>query len=61
MPWSPSEAKAHNSAAVGHKAVVWAHAANAFLAQCRAKGGKDCEAHAIRVANAAIAHGRKGK
>lgn len=59
MPWTAAEAHKHNVLAVGRLGVVWAHAANAALAECRAKKGDDCEGYACRVANAAVADARK--
>lgn len=53
MPWKPSDAKTHLKDATPKQAVVWAKVANAALNKCETDGGKDCEAAAIKQANAA--------
>jgi len=55
MPWKPSDAPSHTKKAnTEAKKKKWAKIANAALASCKAKGDKDCEGYAIRVANSAM-------
>lgn len=55
MPWVPSDADEHNEGLTDEARRQWAAVANAVLAQCRNEGGADCEARAIKQANAAVA------
>lgn len=55
MPWVPSDADEHNEGLTDESRRQWAAVANAVLAQCRNEGGSDCEARAIKQANAAVA------
>jgi hypothetical protein len=58
MPWKPSDAQSHTKKAdTPEKQKLWASTANSRLAACVKDGGdrKECEASAVRVANAAVA------
>lgn len=58
MPWKPSEAQEFTKKAdTPEKQKLWADTANGRLKQCQDDGGetKECEASAVRVANAAVA------
>lgn len=55
MPWVPSDADEHNEGLTDEARRQWAAVANAVLSQCRNEGGSDCEARAIKQANAAVA------
>lgn len=57
MPWTAEQMTA-KGAKDGAKA---ARIANAVLKRCRAKGGKDCEGMAIRIALGRTNHPQKGK
>lgn len=55
MPWTADDAPKHTKKAnTSAKKKKWAKVANAALKSCQAKGDKDCEGYAIRVANAAM-------
>lgn len=57
MPWTAADAHGHTAKAdTPHLQAAWAAAANNALASCQKKGGSDCDAHAIRIANAAVDH-----
>ena len=56
MPWTAADAKAKTSKAdTPKKQKQWASIANSALKSCQEKGGSDCEASAIKQANAVIA------
>ena len=58
MPWEPSDALEHTKKAdTPEKRELWASTANSRLETCVKEGGdrKECEASAVRVANAAVA------
>lgn len=57
MPWSAGDAKKHKKGLSKEQAKKWAKIANKVLKDCRDKGGKDCEAKAIRVANSKFTEG----
>ncbi len=57
MPWTAADAARHKQGLSPEDAAKWAKVANAALATCEAKGGKDCEGYAIRVANSQVAKG----
>jgi hypothetical protein len=49
MPWTPADADKHVKGLTPHGKEVWASVANRALMDCK---GDDCEAKAIRIANA---------
>ena len=51
MPWTASDAKRFKKGLTSAQAAKWAKIANAALKSCQAKGGKGCEASAIKIAN----------
>lgn len=51
MPWSPGDADRFIKGLSDEQKKKWASIANATLASCKSKGGKDCEGMAVRVAN----------
>lgn len=53
MPWKIADVEKHNKNLTTQQKKVWVAAANNALRMCEAKGGKDCDARAIRIANAA--------
>jgi len=55
MPWSVGDVDKHNKGLSPNQKKQWVAVANDALKRCEAKGGKDCDAHAIRQANAAVA------
>jgi len=54
MPWTKEDADKHNKGLSEKQKEQWAAVANDALKRCQEKGGKDCEASAIRQANAAV-------
>ena len=50
MPWTPQDADKHIKGLAPRAKQVWANVANETLKSCE---GDDCEAKAIKVANAA--------
>jgi hypothetical protein len=56
MPWTAADAKRHTEKAdTPKKQETWAKVANAALTRCKEKGQGDCDARAIKQANAVIA------
>jgi hypothetical protein len=51
MPWTASDAKRFKKGLTSAQAKKWAKIANGALKSCQKKGGKNCEASAIRIAN----------
>ncbi|TRO55559.1 hypothetical protein E2P64_06890 [Candidatus Bathyarchaeota archaeon] len=51
MPWTAKDAKRFKKGLTSAQAKSWASIANGVLRSCQAKGGKDCEGKAIRIAN----------
>jgi hypothetical protein len=51
VPWTASDAKRFKKGLTSAQAAKWAKIANAALKSCQAKGGKNCEASAIKIAN----------
>lgn len=51
MPWTAKDADKHKKGLNSAQKKKWASIANGVLKSCKAKGGKDCEGKAIRVAN----------
>lgn len=54
MPWTAETAQEHKKGMTPHQAEVWVKVANAALEKCKKDGGSDCDASAIRQANAAV-------
>lgn len=52
LPWTASDAKDHVKGLSAHQATVWAAVANAALKRCQDGKGDDCDASAIKQANA---------
>ena len=52
MPWKTADVDAHSKGLSDKAKVVWVKVANRALAACEEKGGKNCDASAIRQANA---------
>lgn len=53
MPWTIKDVPQHVKGLTPHQAQVWVAAANNALAECEKSGGSNCDATAIRIANAA--------
>lgn len=51
MPWTAKDAKRFKKGLTSAQAAKWAKIANGALRSCQAKGGKNCDASAIRIAN----------
>lgn len=51
MPWTAADADKHKKGLTPAQKKKWASIANGVLKSCKAKGGKNCEGKAIRVAN----------
>lgn len=51
MPWDVASSKKHIKGLTKQQRSKWANTANGILKDCQSKGGKDCEAKAIRIAN----------
>jgi len=54
MPWTVDDVDEHNQGLSDEQKRQWVAVANAVLARCQQEGGSDCEASAIRQANAAV-------
>jgi hypothetical protein len=54
MPWDISKVEEHKSGLSDSQKKKWVEIANSVLKSCKAKGGKDCDAMAIRVANSRV-------
>ena len=54
MPWKIDDVDKHNKDLTQKQKKVWVKVANRALAVCEKKGGTDCEASAIRQANAIV-------
>ena len=61
MPWTPTQAKQKRTDLTTPEAKVWADVANDVLKRCLENEGTDCEAKAIRQANATINKNRLSK
>ena len=51
MPWTVKDVDRHKKGLTPEQKKKWVKIANSVLRDCQAKGGKDCEAKAIRIAN----------
>ena len=58
MPWSIADVDAFNKGLSDAEKERWIAVANSTLADCEAEGGDDCDALAIRTANAAVSRTR---
>jgi len=54
MPWKVGDVDKHKKDLTDEQKEVWVKVANGALARCEKKGGSDCEASAIRQANAVV-------
>lgn len=54
MPWTAKDADSHKKGLSPKQQRQWAAVANAALEKCEKDGGSDCDASAIRQANAAV-------
>jgi len=54
MPWTVEDVDKHKADLSDKQKEQWVKVANSALAACEAKDGADCDAHAIRIANAAV-------
>lgn len=54
MPWTESDVDQHKAGLSDKQKRQWVAVANAALAKCEREDGEDCEASAIRQANAAV-------
>jgi len=55
MPWTVADVDSKKKGLSPSQKKKWVSIANAALKRCQAKGGKNCDASAIRIANAAFA------
>jgi uncharacterized protein YdaT len=51
MPWTVKDVDGFKKGLTSAQKEKWVSIANGVLADCQKKGGKDCEASAIRIAN----------
>jgi len=67
MPWTVKDVDGFKKGLTPAQKKKWVKIANGVLKDCQAKGGKDCEASAIRIANSkfneeiVMAHEKTGK
>jgi hypothetical protein len=54
MPWTAKDAHKHKKGLTPRQAKQWAAVANSALEACESEGGSDCDASAIRQANASV-------
>ena len=54
MPWTNLDVDKHKSGLSPAEKEKWCKIANGFLKACQVKGGSDCEASAIRIANSRV-------
>jgi hypothetical protein len=59
MPWKIGDVDALKKGMNSKEKRTWVSVANSALKSCTAKGGADCEKHAIRIASAAVNKARK--
>jgi hypothetical protein len=52
LPWTIEQVESHIKGLNSHQKSVWVAVANSALERCQKEGGKDCEASAIKQANA---------
>jgi hypothetical protein len=55
MPWKVKDVDSHKKGLTPAQKKKWVSIANGVLKDCQSKGGKDCEAKAIRIANSKFA------
>lgn len=61
MPWTAADIPRFNKGvSAPEDKRLWVRVANEALARCQRKGGRDCEALAIRAANAAVQRKQEG-
>ena len=60
MPWTVKDVEKHNKGLTDAQKKRWVEVANLTLENCRKKGGKDCDAFAIRQANGVVANTEMG-
>jgi hypothetical protein len=58
MPWTVKDVDRHKKGLTPAQKKKWVSIANGVLKDCQAKGGKGCDAKAIRVANSKFSEGR---
>jgi hypothetical protein len=51
MPWTVADVDRHKKGLSPEQKKAWVSIANSVLKSCHAKGGKDCEGKAVRIAN----------
>jgi uncharacterized protein YdaT len=51
MPWTVADVDSKKKGLTPAQKTKWVAIANGILADCKKKGGKDCEASAIKIAN----------
>jgi hypothetical protein len=56
MPWTIADVDSHNKGLSDAQKKKWVSTANAVLAECEKKGGTDCDAKAIRIANGTVSN-----
>ena len=54
MPWTIEDVDSHNKGLSPNQKKQWVAVANDALKRCKEKGDKDCDASAIRQANASV-------
>ena len=54
MPWGKNDVESHNKGLSDKQKEVWVKVANSALKRCESEGGEDCDASAIKQANAAV-------
>lgn len=59
MPWTTSDVESHIKGLTPEQKKRWVAVANDALRKCEDKGGANCDARAIRIANAMAQAGRR--
>lgn len=59
MPWTVDDVDQHNKGLGSNQKKQWVAVANAALKKCQDEGGSNCDASAIKQANAAVANASK--
>jgi hypothetical protein len=60
MPWTIADVDEHKSGLSDQEKRQWVRIANSALRRCKARGGSNCDASAIRQANGAVGSNKEG-
>ena len=61
MPWTVGDVDKHKGGLSPKQKKKWVAIANEVLDACETHGGKDCDVHAIRVANSRVGRHSDGE